>query len=590
MHLLLKDTFDDIEVNNISLKISDSLGDLTKSLTSNSSSHLIEKNRKHRIEGPILVLQGHRSEIISCCVNSNPGIVVSCSHSSDVLLHSIRRGRLIRRLDGVEAHIVCLSSEGVVMTWNESQHTLSTFTLNDTPIARAQFSFFCSISCMQISVDGTSALIGVNSLENDLPSPSVCFLDMHTLEIQSLKAAIYAIEPVMPEDALVGAWRKSAHNIWIKRLRRTSTLVELLQVLADFVGAINKGWLFQCKFPDGVIEETVTSFASIPHTSSALALWLVKLDAIIDPYLDGVQTQKKQGIGKRDSVDRESINDGGDSSVSNKWEVLMHFGEIQRQNKDRVTTVQFNKSGNLLACHVAGKTVEIFRVLYDAEAKRKAKRMVNRKKEKKHGKEATEGAEHRVKPKEHLIGNPSTGSCLRTIDSGYGLCSLSLPSNKYGLVRTKDGRLEIIDIGSGTRVEVIEAHGGPVRTIVVLPDRFGFVTGSADHEVKFWDYLIKQKPGQPTKQLTVSNVKTMRMNDDVLVVAISPDAKYITVALLDTSSQGAGAAAIIPGSMQNSPHNSSGGFSNPHITRPPLGFYPEKRPKRELNLNSNCHG
>ncbi|KAI5428885.1 BEACH domain-containing protein C2 [Lathyrus oleraceus] len=192
-----------------------STGTDTRSPTSNSSSHLIEKNRKRRIEGPIQVLRGHRSEIISCCVNSNLGIVVSCSHSSDVLLHSIRRGRLIRRLDGVEAHIVCLSSEGVVMTWNESQHTLSTFTLNGTPIARAQFSFFCSISCMQISVDGTSALIGVNSLENgrtynnslnsqlnksgvdfdseseetdennrtDLPSPSVCFLDMHTLEV-----------------------------------------------------------------------------------------------------------------------------------------------------------------------------------------------------------------------------------------------------------------------------------------------------------------------------------------------------------------------------------------------------------------------
>ncbi|KAI5389453.1 hypothetical protein KIW84_074926 [Lathyrus oleraceus] len=60
-------------------------------------------------------------------------------------------------------------------------------------------------------------------------------------QIQSLKAATYAIKFVMPEDALVGAWRKSARNLWIKRLRRTSTLVELLQVLADFVGAIHKG-------------------------------------------------------------------------------------------------------------------------------------------------------------------------------------------------------------------------------------------------------------------------------------------------------------------------------------------------------------
>ncbi|KAE9607616.1 putative transcription factor & chromatin remodeling DDT family [Lupinus albus] len=117
-------------------------------------------------------------------------------------------------------------------------------------------------------------------------------------QIQSLKAAIYAIESVMPEDALVGAWKKSAHKLWVKRLRRTSTLVELMQVLADFVGAINKDWLFQCQFPDGVVEEIIASFASMPHTSSALALWLVKLDVIIAPYLDRVHPQKKQGISK----------------------------------------------------------------------------------------------------------------------------------------------------------------------------------------------------------------------------------------------------------------------------------------------------
>lgn len=38
---------------------------------------------------------------------------------------------------------------------------------------------------------------------------------------------------------------------------------------------------------------------------------------------------------------------------------------------------------------------------------------------------------------------------------------------------------------------------------------------------------------QDSKHLTVSNVRTMKMNDDVLVVAVSPDAKYVLVALLD---------------------------------------------------------
>lgn len=313
---------------------------------------------------------------------------------------------------------------------------------------------------------------------------------------------------------------------------------------------------------------------------------------------------------KPDSVNVQSMNGdntvgNGDSSIQNKWEVLRYFGEIQRQNKDRVATVQFNKLGNLLACQVAGKTVEIYRVLDDSEANRKAKRRLHRKKEKKHGKKSLQVTEiedgqnenvagdkpvatdqpnetinltvtvpdvfkllHTIRaskkicsisfcpiiPKKSLatlalslnnnllelysidnaaatkslvielqghradvrslalssdntllmstshnavkIWNPSTGSCLRTIDSGYGLCCLILPNSNYGLVGTKSGSLEIIDIGSGTRIEEVEAHGGSVHSIALLPDENGFVTGSADHDVKFWEYQLKQKPGQ----------------------------------------------------------------------------------------------
>lgn len=276
-----------------------------------------------------------------------------------------------------------------------------------------------------------------------------------------------------------------------------------------------------------------------------------------------------------------------DPSAQNKWEVLKLFGEIQRQSKDRVATMRFNKSGNLLACQVAGKIVEIFRVLDEAESKRKAKRRIHRKKEKNSMKEVAGvmpdgdvmGEENfvpsvavsdvfklihtlragkkicsisfcPVTPKSSLASialslnnnlleihsienssstktlaielqghradvrsvtlssdnsllmstshnavkfwNPSTGSCLRTIDSGYGLCGLILPHNKHALVGTKGGTLEIIDIGSGTCIEVVEAHGGSVRSIATIPDENGFVTGSEDHELKFWEYQYTQ--------------------------------------------------------------------------------------------------
>jgi WD40 repeat protein len=187
-------------------------GTSTSTSSTTLSNILADKSRKRHIEGPLHVLRGHQREILCCCVSSDLGVVVSCSPSSDVLLHSIRRGRLMRRLAGMVADSVCLSSQGVVMTWNKSQQTLSTFSLNGAPISRAQLPFSGSISCMEISVDGENALIGLNScLENDsgglklkkrgtedldlesdgtkksnrldIPSPSICFLDLHTLQV-----------------------------------------------------------------------------------------------------------------------------------------------------------------------------------------------------------------------------------------------------------------------------------------------------------------------------------------------------------------------------------------------------------------------
>ncbi|KAI7739127.1 hypothetical protein M8C21_004101 [Ambrosia artemisiifolia] len=107
-------------------------------------------------------------------------------------------------------------------------------------------------------------------------------------QLQSLKAAAYTLESSMPEGAMVGAWTKSAHNIWVKRLRRTSTLVQLLQVLSDFVGSINKAWVYESDTAFGFdydLDDIIASFASMPQTASAVALWLVKLDFLIAPHL-----------------------------------------------------------------------------------------------------------------------------------------------------------------------------------------------------------------------------------------------------------------------------------------------------------------
>lgn len=159
-------------------------------------------NNKCRLEGPIQVLRGHRREIVCCSVSSDQGVVVSSSESSDVLLHSIRKGRLVRRLVGVKADSLCISSDGVIMAWSSSEDSISVFTINGVPIAKAKLPFSCSISCMEISMDGQNVLIAMNSSSSsdfstnnetskdgkeieilDVPSPSICFLSLYTLQV-----------------------------------------------------------------------------------------------------------------------------------------------------------------------------------------------------------------------------------------------------------------------------------------------------------------------------------------------------------------------------------------------------------------------
>lgn len=175
------------EVSTGSVESSSASGNHTASI-------LADKSRRRRFEGPVHVLRGHLGEILCCSVSSELGIVVSCSNSSDVLLHSIRRGRLIRRLVGVKANLVCLSSFGIIIAWDEPLHTLSTFNLNGTLIAKAQLPLSSTITSMVVSVDGRSAVVGLNSCVEDeeygnsdnrlnISTPSICFFDLHTLKV-----------------------------------------------------------------------------------------------------------------------------------------------------------------------------------------------------------------------------------------------------------------------------------------------------------------------------------------------------------------------------------------------------------------------
>ncbi len=49
------------------------------------------------------------------------------------------------------------------------------------------------------------------------------------------------------------------------------------------------------------------------------------------------------------------------------------------------------------------------------------------------------------------------------------------------------------------------------------------MSGSADKEVKFWEWAIVEQDGTQARQLTINNTRTLKMTDEVLCVRISPN-------------------------------------------------------------------
>ncbi|KAI0212489.1 WD repeat-containing protein 3 [Lamellibrachia satsuma] len=135
------------------------------------------------------------------------------------------------------------------------------------------------------------------------------------------------------------------------------------------------------------------------------------------------------------------------------------------------------------------------------------------------------------------VWNRSSLNCIRTMSCDYALTSLFAPGDRHVIIGTKGGKLQIFDVAAGTLLETIDAHQGAVWSVSLSPDKRGIVSGSADHDVKFWDFeLITDEEYSATrKRLTLVHTRTLKMAEDVLCVKFSPDHKLLAVALLDST-------------------------------------------------------
>ncbi|VEU23449.1 DEKNAAC104492 [Brettanomyces naardenensis] len=141
------------------------------------------------------------------------------------------------------------------------------------------------------------------------------------------------------------------------------------------------------------------------------------------------------------------------------------------------------------------------------------------------------------------VWNVKRRTCIRNFDKvGYVLSAKFLPGGTLVVIGTKEGHLQLLDLASSAVLDSIEdAHDGKaIWSIDLTPDGKTILTGSADKTVKFWEIKVSKElvPGSTDKfirLLRLDHTRTLELTDDVLNVRVSPDAKYLAVALMDNT-------------------------------------------------------
>lgn len=139
-------------------------------------------------------------------------------------------------------------------------------------------------------------------------------------------------------------------------------------------------------------------------------------------------------------------------------------------------------------------------------------------------------------------------SCIATIETDYSSCCAfaeaenltTIFENRFALIGTKQGSLQIVDIGAAEVAQTIPMciNQKPLNSICALPDKSGIVCGGEDGIARFFNYHWKTTSDEEEKKaitLSLEEDRDLTFQEGITCVKISPNGKFLAVALLDST-------------------------------------------------------
>jgi U3 small nucleolar RNA-associated protein 12 len=84
-----------------------------------------------------------------------------------------------------------------------------------------------------------------------------------------------------------------------------------------------------------------------------------------------------------------------------------------------------------------------------------------------------------------------------------------------------------LDCATGEVVESSKGHGGAIWSIAQSPFSNSFVSGGADKEVKFWQFVSVSDGGE--QRVGFTQTKAMTMTDEVMCVRMTKSNKFVRI-------------------------------------------------------------
>lgn len=138
-------------------------------------------------------------------------------------------------------------------------------------------------------------------------------------------------------------------------------------------------------------------------------------------------------------------------------------------------------------------------------------------------------------------------SCISTVETDYVTCCvfsnakqlLTISSqNRYVLLGTKTGSIQIVDTTEGCIIDTIQVcdDNKPLSSICVLPERTGIVCGGEGGVARFYEYVFKSDEDELSRTiLTLKETRSLPFREGITCIKISANSNLLAVGLLDNT-------------------------------------------------------